>query len=200
MKLFVVRHGQTDWNLHNQLQGWADTPINETGRKQAEELHKKIRSLDFDVCYCSTLKRAAITAQIVVGYQSPEEKPLCLIRYDKRLRERGFGKIDSLNDEKTYDFIRNEAWDFDLNTGKFGIEPIRSFYARVYDFFHNEIAGLKEEFGEDAKILIVTHGGTSRVLNYVILGGDLIPDEKSEIFQKARKFSLHNCEMVEYNI
>lgn len=198
MKLFVVRHGQTDWNKQNRLQGWADVPINETGQKQAEELHEKIREIDFDICYASTLRRAAITAQILLGYQAGE--PICPIRYDKRLRERGFGKIDSFNSPETYDFIRNEAWDFDLNTGRYGIEKILTLYARVYDFVHDEIPSLKKEFGDDAKVLVVTHGGTSRVLNYVLIGGDRVPDKNSEIFKKAQSFSLRNCEMVEYDV
>jgi broad specificity phosphatase PhoE len=45
MRLFVTRHGQTDWNLQNRLQGWADNPINQTGIKQAEELRDKIKDI-----------------------------------------------------------------------------------------------------------------------------------------------------------
>lgn len=200
MRLLVTRHGQTDWNLERRLQGWADNPINETGKKQALELREKIRGIKFDVCYSSTLLRAAQTAQILMGYVESNEKPICPIRYDKRIRERGFGKIDSLDEANIRDFIYHESWNLDLNSGKYGIEPIRELYKRVYAFCHQEIPKMREEFGDRATILIVTHGGASRVLNYVLLGGSEIPDKKSEAWKKTQDFVLHNCQLVEYNI
>ena len=200
MRLFVTRHGQTDWNLQNRLQGWADNPINQTGVKQAEELRGKIKDIKFDICYSSSLKRAAETAQILMGYKDPNAKPICPIRYDKRIRERGFGVIDSLEDDLVRNFIFSESWNLDLNTSKYGIEPIRDIYARIYDFYHSEIKKAREEFGDDATILVVTHGGASRVLNYVILGGSVIPDKNSEAWAKTQSFRLKNCGLAEYNL
>lgn len=200
MRLLVTRHGQTDWNLERRLQGWADNPINETGRKQALVLRDRIKDEKIDICYSSSLKRAAETAQILMGYTDKNLTPKCPIRYDKRLRERGFGKIDSLNDEVIQDFVFHESWNLDLNSGKYGIEPIRDLYARIYDFYHSEIPKLKEEFGDDATVFIVTHGGASRVLNYVLLGGDAVPDKNSEAWRKTQDFVLRNCDLVEYNI
>ncbi|MBP5674811.1 histidine phosphatase family protein [Candidatus Saccharibacteria bacterium] len=200
MRLFVTRHGQTDWNLERRLQGWADNPINETGIRQAEELREKIKDIKFDVCYSSSLKRAAETAQILMGYKDPNAKPICPIRYDKRIRERGFGAIDSLEDSRVQDFVFHESWNLDLNSGKFGIEPIRTLYKRIYEFFHEEIPKIKAEFGDDATVLIVTHGGASRVLNYVILGGAEIPDKSSEAWKKTQEFILKNCDIVDYKV
>ena len=200
MRLLVTRHGQTDWNLEGRLQGWADNPINETGKRQALELREKIKDIKFDICYSSSLLRAAKTAQILMGYADPDVKPICPIRYDKRLRERGFGKIDSLKDVVLRDFVFHESWNLDLNSGKYGIEPIREIYKRIYDFCHNEIPKIREEFGDDATVLIVTHGGASRVLNYILLGGSEIPDKNSEAWRKTQEFRLRNCDIVEYNI
>ena len=200
MRLLVTRHGQTDWNLEGRLQGWADNPINETGRQQALALREKIKDIKFDICYSSSLLRAAKTAQILMGYAVPDAEPICPIRYDKRLRERGFGKIDSLKDDLMRDFVYNESWDLDLNTGKYGIEPIREIYRRIYDFCHNEIPKIRDEFGDDATVLIVTHGGASRVLNYVLLGGSEVPDKNSDAWRKTQEFHLKNCDIFEYNI
>ena len=202
MRLLVTRHGQTDWNLERRLQGWSDNPINETGLKQALLLREKIRNIPFDICYSSSLLRAATTAQILMGYREvePGTKPICPIRYDKRIRERGFGKIDSLSDDLMRDFVFYESWNLDLNSGKYGIEPIREIYRRIYEFYHEEMPRVRAEFGDDATILIVTHGGASRVLNYVILGGEMIPDKTSEVWKKAQEFKLGNCQLVEYNI
>lgn len=200
MRLLVTRHGQTDWNVERRLQGWADNPINETGKNQALALREKLKDVKIDICYASSLRRAAETAQIILGHTGSDIAPKCPIRYDKRLRERGFGRIDSLKDAVVRDFIFGDSWNLDLNTGKYGIEPIRALYARVYDFYHSEIPKVREEFGDDATVLIITHGGSSRVLNYVILGGDVVPDKNSEAWIKTQNFGIHNCEVAEYNI
>ncbi len=200
MRLLVTRHGQTDWNLERRLQGWADNPINETGRNQALALRDKIKDIKIDICYSSSLRRAAETAQILLGYTDETMQPICPIVYDKRLRERGFGSIDSLNDPKIQDFVFHESWNLDLNTGKYGIEPIRELYKRIYDFYHTEIPKAKERYGDDATVLIVTHGGACRVLNYVILGGAEVPDKNSEALKATQNFVLHNCDIVEYTV
>ena len=200
MKILVTRHGQTDWNLENRIQGWSDNPINETGNNQAHLLHDQIKNIKFDICYSSPLLRAAKTAQIALGYDNPEIKPICPIRYDKRIRERGFGEIESKTVEEVKEFIFNESWDLDLNSGKYGIEPIREIYRRVHEFIDTEIPRVKAEFGDNATILIVSHGGTSRVINYVLLGGDIVPDKNSEVYKRAQSFVLPNCGIAEYNI
>jgi probable phosphoglycerate mutase len=199
MKILVTRHGQTDWNLENRIQGWSDNPINENGVSQARILRDKLKDTKIDICYCSSLLRAAETAQIVLGYKDDGEKK-CPIRYDKRLRERGFGSLEGKVTSTVESFIFRDSWSLDLNAGKYGIEPIREIYRRVYDFYHSSILPLKEEFGDDATVLIVTHGGASRVLNYVILGGDIVPEKSSEAYVKAQSFVLKNCDLVEYTV
>ena len=51
-KLYVVRHGQTDWNVQKLLQGATDIELNEEGIKQAEELSKKLDLDKIDICFC----------------------------------------------------------------------------------------------------------------------------------------------------
>ena len=58
MRLFLVRHGQTDWNVSHKAQGQTDIPLNATGILQAEELREKLKDYQFDKCYVSPLKRA----------------------------------------------------------------------------------------------------------------------------------------------
>ena len=65
---------------------------------------------------------------------------------------------------------------------------------------HNELEKVRDEFGDDATVLIVSHGGATRVLNYVFLGGGIIPDKNSEAFKLAQNFALKNCGLAEYNI
>ena len=69
MKIYLVRHGETDWNLQERMQGQADNPLNDTGRKQAKIVADKLREINFDAAFSSTLCRAAATAEIILGQQ-----------------------------------------------------------------------------------------------------------------------------------
>jgi broad specificity phosphatase PhoE len=63
-KFFIFRHGQTDWNLQKRFQGRSDIPLNETGRRQAEELAERLKHLPVEVILSSSLSRALDTAKI----------------------------------------------------------------------------------------------------------------------------------------
>ena len=67
MKLFLIRHGQTDWNVEGKIQGSADIELNKTGIKQAEELSHKVleAGYKFSKIYSSPQKRAVKTAEIL---------------------------------------------------------------------------------------------------------------------------------------
>ena len=67
MKLLFVRHGETDWNVENRIQGGTDTELNETGMEQARQLGQKLAEQKLMIAniYSSKLKRAHKTAQIV---------------------------------------------------------------------------------------------------------------------------------------
>ena len=69
MLIYLVRHGETDWNLAGRVQGQADNDLNETGREQARLTAKKLFGVTFDAAFCSTLIRAIHTAQIILGEQ-----------------------------------------------------------------------------------------------------------------------------------
>ena len=66
-KLFIVRHGETDWNVKKLLQGKTDIELNENGIKQAEELIYKLDFNNIDIVISSPLKRAKQTATIIVS-------------------------------------------------------------------------------------------------------------------------------------
>lgn len=81
--LYIVRHGQTDWNVERRIQGWMDIPLNDVGRAQAAELKEKLKDVDFAFCFSSDLQRAVETAHILTNSME--------VRKDERLRERNFG-------------------------------------------------------------------------------------------------------------
>ena len=61
----LVRHGETDWNLHRRYQGWEDIPLNETGRGQAQVVALAIAGEEWDAIVASPLSRAYATAQAI---------------------------------------------------------------------------------------------------------------------------------------
>ena len=64
--LYIIRHGKTDWNDRHKLQGRTDVPLNEEGRRMAEEAREAYRDVHFDICFCSPLIRAKETAEILL--------------------------------------------------------------------------------------------------------------------------------------
>ena len=88
MLLYIVRHGETDWNKAGKVQGRTDIPLNERGRYLAEATAEGMKDVRIDFCYTSPLIRAKETAQIILG-----EREIPLVE-EKRIEEICFGKCE----------------------------------------------------------------------------------------------------------
>ncbi len=86
-KIYVVRHGETDWNKNGICQGKTNISLNENGIAQAKVLKDKINVNLIDICYVSPLNRTIETAKIITNNK------LDLI-IDDRIVERGFGTLE----------------------------------------------------------------------------------------------------------
>ncbi len=85
MKIYIVRHGETCWNVQRRLQGASDTELNEKGTALAEITGKALKEVPFSCCFTSPLKKARDTAKLVLG-----ERAIPI--YDaERIREISFG-------------------------------------------------------------------------------------------------------------
>lgn len=180
MKLYLVRHGQTDFNAGDRTQGSSDIPLNETGIGQAQALAKEIkeRNLRFDVYYVSPLTRARQTAEIIT-----EGKADFII--DDLITERYFGELEG----KKVDWSEvGDIFDRRVNLDKYGIEPIKTLLARAKRFLDK----LSEIYPDDMSILIVAHGALLRAIHFNIVGYDDDTDFPA--------FRFQNCEMREYEI
>ena len=89
MKIYVVRHGETNENISKMMQGNMDTELNEAGRKQAYDLVKKVASCDVDLIFSSPLKRAYDTAKIIAQGKR--------IVVDERLKSRNHGEFQGIS-------------------------------------------------------------------------------------------------------
>ena len=84
MKLYIVRHGETDWNKKRRIQGQVDIPLNDFGRSLARKTAKGLSGIPFEVCYTSPLGRAKETARLILeGRKTP-------ILEDQRIIEMSF--------------------------------------------------------------------------------------------------------------
>ena len=173
--LYIVRHGQTDWNLEHRKQGRTDIELNETGIKQAHITKEKLSGVPFDICFSSPLKRAAKTATIICEEKTP-------IIYDDLLVERCFGKAEGtiqngLPNASNYTFGNK----YDDNT-----ETWENILSRAEKFLEK----IKNTDAEN--ILVVSHGVFLKALHFTIVGYDKNTDFLS--------WHLDNCEIEKYEI
>ena len=100
MKLVLVRHGQSVWNLENRFTGWTDVELSDNGIKEAKEAGKLLKENEFtfDVAYTSVLKRANETLNIILKELGEENIP---IHHSWKLNERHYGALQGLNKDDT---------------------------------------------------------------------------------------------------
>ena len=100
IKLVLVRHGQSLWNLENRFTGWTDVELSEQGIEEAKEAGKLLREegYHFDIAYTSLLKRANDTLTYILEELNEKNIP---IEYSYRLNERHYGALQGLNKDET---------------------------------------------------------------------------------------------------
>lgn len=100
IKLVLVRHGQSEWNLENRFTGWTDVELSEQGVREAKEAGKvlKEKGYHFDLAYTSVLKRAEHTLDLILKEMGEENIE---IKRSWRLNERHYGALQGLNKDET---------------------------------------------------------------------------------------------------
>lgn len=168
--IYVVRHGETEWNAINKVLGRTEMPLNAKGMEQANEIARSLKDIKIDVFLCSPLCRArqtadAISNEIGVGYE-----------IDDRLIEQDFGKFEGVDRfDSEYQAAKREYF-----TRYPGGESFFDLVARVYP--------LIEELS-DTNALLVTHGGICRIIR------SYFEDMGNEEFVQ---FAQGNCEVRMY--
>lgn len=154
MRLYIMRHGETDWNKTRRLQGKSDIPLNDFGRELAEKTREGLKDVPFDLVITSPLSRARETAMIVRG-----EREIPIIE-DARIEEMSFGSYEgmcckgegfNIPDEEFHYFFDDPAHYRPAEDG----ESFPEFCTRVENFL-GELFHSKEY--QDSTILITVHG------------------------------------------
>jgi broad specificity phosphatase PhoE len=166
--LILARHGETDWNREGRWQGHSDTSLNELGREQARQLADELAG-EVDVVYSSDLSRARETAEIIGARLGLD------VEVDSRLRERSFGSWEGLThpEVEERDAEALARWHAGEGYGALDAEPHDAFAERMTGFLHDV---LKRHPGE--RILVITHGGSMRVIHALAEGLDYMRDRR----------------------
>lgn len=184
MVLYVVRHGETQFNVEKRYAGQTDVPLNERGIEQAKELAMKLAEEPFDIIVTSSLLRARMTAEQIAEYH--REIPFVVM---ETFREVCVGVYEGLTREEVQERYP-ELWarkcTRQLDDAPTGGETTRQCDARVA----GGLATLKENYPEK-NVLLVCHGFVSRVINRQLKGLS---------FEEMHEFSLGNCEVVKYEV
>lgn len=152
VEIYLVRHGETDWNLQGRLQGQEDIPLNETGRKQAQACGEALRGVEFHKIFSSPLSRARGTAEAAAQYQT------CGVVDDPGLLERDYGRLAGLDAAQREAFVATGQPD--------GVEPWEDLAGRVLPALEK----CAEQVGEGRRGLIVSHGAWINALLAVLSG------------------------------
>ena len=94
MKIYITRHGETQWNKKGLMQGWKNSDLTEKGIENAKRLGERLKDINFDVIYCSPLARAIDTAKYINGESNTR------IVMVESLKEMGFGSWEGMEHNK----------------------------------------------------------------------------------------------------
>ena len=188
MKLVLVRHGESIWNLENRFTGWTDVGLSEKGVTEAIDAGKllKKKGFTFDIAYTSVLKRANDTLNYILEELDEKDIP---IKYSWRLNERHYGALQGLNKDETkkkYGEEQVHLWrrsakvrppELDVTDPRYpGNDPkyqdldekdlpktenLLDTVERVIKYWNSDI---KKDLLDNKRIIIVAHGNSLRGL------------------------------------
>ena len=157
MILYIIRHGETEWNKMGKMQGRTDISLSEDGRKVAQKTADGLKNVKFDYIFSSPLERAYKTACIIRGSRDTE------IVKDERLIEIGFGLYEGTVVEERKGSIALFFDDPQNYVAEKGAESYESLLARTKAFIENVLFPI-EENKPDATVLISGHGALNKAL------------------------------------
>ena len=188
MKLVLIRHGESEWNLENRFTGWKDVDLSPKGMEEAKSAGKILKEMNlvFDVAYTSYLKRAIKTLNIVLE----EMDELYIPVYKSwRLNERHYGALQGLNKAETakkYGDEQVHIWRRSFDIAPPSIDKNSEYYpksdrryadladsdiplgeslkdtiARVLPYWHSDIS---KSLQEGKNVIVAAHGNSLRAL------------------------------------
>jgi len=177
-ELILIRHGETEWNKQQRMQGHLNSNLSKLGQSQINSLGKWMKNIPFDHIYCSDSPRARFTAEAITQFSGND------LKIDKRLREKNLGVFEGLTSEEAmklypevFRLFKTSGPEYVIKNG----ESTMQLFERAYEFIESIRLNHQNE-----RVILVTHGGVIRVLFKHILGISL----DSPTFFKIRNTGL----------
>ena len=183
--IYLIRHGETDWNTQGKLQGYTDIPLNEEGKRQALKLKEKLAHITFSAVFSSGLSRANKTATIIL-----DSNELNIIE-TPALKERYMGPWEGRLTSELKEWLENQK----ISTDHFSkevflkykwqdeIESYFDVFKRLHDFIKSVI---NSHIG--STILLSSHGGVLRSVLYYL------------DFQQGLRWQVPNCAYLKLRV
>lgn len=181
MNLYLTRHGETDWNVSSRIQGQTDTPLNETGVRQAKELAERLLEEKPEIAkiYTSRQKRAYQTAKIAA------EKLQAEVVVKDGLEEISFGKWEGYTWKQVKELFSEEYEEWHENR-RYKVPPEGESYQQLLERLVPALQEISREEKED--VLVVTHSAViMTLLSYIY---------QKPFDEMAKNFKTKNTEIV----
>lgn len=158
--LFLIRHGQSIYNLQNKFTGWKDVELTDLGMDQAREAGELLKDIIFDYCFISNLKRAKDTLELILN-QMNQSPP---IENNIALNERDYGDLIGQNKKeaaKKFGFEQVQIWRRSFDVPPPGGESLKMTAERTLPYYNDTIL---PKVLENNNVILSAHGNSIRAI------------------------------------
>ena len=180
LKLYIVRHGETEWNVIKRFQGQLNTPLTEKGMEKLRETGKKLENVLFDEVYTSELGRTVGSAEIILNENRGYRNKKLELKKLAELNEVYFGVWQGLTYEEVFLKYPEEANNYFYNVKNYKAENVEA--ENLKDALERFLKGINKilDSHESGNILVVTHGTVFEMfMNYVANNSIFDIDERT---------------------
>lgn len=180
LKLYIVRHGETEWNVIKRFQGQLNTPLTEKGIKKLKETGKKLENVLFDEVYTSELGRTVASAEIILNENNGYKNNKLELQKLAELNEVYFGVWQGLTYEEVFLKYPEEGNNYFYNVKNYNAENVEA--EKLEDALERFLKGINKilDSHESGNILVATHGTVFEMfMNYVANNSIFDIDERT---------------------
>ena len=161
-EIILIRHGETEWNSQQRMQGHSNSDLSSVGQAQIQALGQWMKNVPFDLIYSSDSLRAKQTAESITQFSGHE------LQFDQRLREKNLGVFEGLTSEEARERHPEVFRLFKTAGSKYVIDEGESTQ-QLQDRALEIVNEIRIKHPEE-RVLLVTHGGFIRVVMKHSLG------------------------------
>jgi len=180
LKLYIVRHGETEWNVIKRFQGQLNTPLTENGMEKLKKTGKKLKNILFDEVYTSELGRTVASAEIILNENNGYKNNKLELQKLAELNEVYFGVWQGLTYEEVFLKYPEEGNNYFYNVKNYNAENVEA--EKLEDALERFLKGINKilDSHESGNILVVTHGTVLEMfMNYVANNSIFDIDERT---------------------